>query len=241
VGNKTNRGLWVALSLIGIWATSTVLLLSADLANMPLWAKCGGFAVQMFLYVGLFVTAHDAMHGSIAPTNPQLNDAIGWFVLFVYAMFPFTKMRQMHNLHHDLPARVGDPDFHNGKHQNFFGWYFNFMQNYWSWLRLGLLISTFHIVHQLFGVPEANLAWFWVFPSVASSFQLFLFGTFLPHREPSDGYVNDCRATSTPFSEFWSFISCYHFGYHEEHHDLPHLSWWELPQARKLRLQGVRE
>jgi beta-carotene/zeaxanthin 4-ketolase len=69
-----------------------------------------------------------------------------------------------------------------------------------------------------------------------SSFQLFLFGTFLPHREPINGYVNDCHSTSTSFSEFWSFISCYHFGYHEEHHDLPHLAWWQLPAARKLRV-----
>jgi beta-carotene/zeaxanthin 4-ketolase len=230
-----NQGLWVALSLIGIWVTSTVVLFTIDLTNLPVWIKILGFTWQMFLYVGLFVTAHDGMHGSIAPRNPQLNDAIGSFVLFVYAMFPFGKMRQMHQIHHDLPARVGDPDYHNGEQPNFFAWYFNFMHNYWSWLRLGSLILTFHLIHQILRVPELNLALFWVFPSVMSSFQLFLFGTFLPHREPIGGYINDCRATSTPFSEFWSLISCYHFGYHEEHHDLPHLSWWQLPAARRSR------
>jgi beta-carotene/zeaxanthin 4-ketolase len=230
------RGLWVALSLIGIWASSLTILLSMDLTRLPSWVKFVGFGWQMFLYTGLFVTAHDGMHGSISPSNPQLNDRIGRFVLFAYAMFPFAKMRQMHHLHHELPARAGDPDFHDGKHTNFFAWYFKFMQNYWSWLRLALLISTFHLVHQILQVSEVNLAWFWVFPSVMSSFQLFLFGTFLPHRRPANGYVNDCHATSTPFSEFWSLISCYHFGYHEEHHDLPHLGWWQLPAARKLRL-----
>ncbi len=232
----SNQGLLVALTLIGIWISSTAILFSLDLATLPSWVKFVGFAWQMFLYTGLFVTAHDGMHGSIAPSNPKLNDAIGQFVLFSYAMFPFAKMRQMHNLHHDIPARDGDPDYHNGKRANFFAWYFNFMQNYWSWLRLGLLISTFHAVHQVLQVPEVNLTWFWVFPSVMSSFQLFLFGTFLPHSEPENGYVNECRSTSTPFSEFWSFISCYHFGYHEEHHDLPHLAWWQLPGARKLRI-----
>lgn len=230
------RGLWVALSLIGIWAISTVTLLSLDFAMLPNWLRVVGFAWQMFLYVGLFVTAHDGMHGSIFPSNPKLNDAIGRFVLFVYGMFPFAKMRRMHDLHHDFPARPCDPDFHNGKHRNFFAWYFNFMQNYWSWLRLALLILTFHTVHQVFRVPEINLAWFWVFPSVMSSFQLFLFGTFLPHRQPIDGYINQSHSTSTMFSEFWSFISCYHFGYHEEHHDLPHLAWWQLPTAHKARL-----
>jgi beta-carotene/zeaxanthin 4-ketolase len=235
VGQATSKGLWVALSLIGIWVTSTIVLFSLDLAQLPNWLKFLGFAWQMFLYVGLFVTAHDGMHGSIAPKNPQLNDAIGSFVLFVYAMFPFGKMRLMHNTHHEIPAIVGDPDYHNGKRSNFFAWYFNFMQNYWSWLRIVFLISIFHAIHQLLHVPEGNLAWFWVFPSVASSFQLFFFGTFLPHSEPVGGYVNESRSTSTPFSEFWSFISCYHFGYHEEHHDLPHLAWWQLPAARKLR------
>jgi beta-carotene/zeaxanthin 4-ketolase len=236
VGKATNHGIWVALSLIGIWLISTKALFSLNLTQLPNWVKLVGCAWQMFLYVGLFVTAHDGMHGSIAPSYPKLNDAIGRLVLFAYAMFPFGKMRQMHNIHHDIPAREGDPDYHNGKQSNFFAWYFNFMQNYWSWLRIILLISTFHAVHQVLHVSESNLSWFWVFPSVMSSFQLFFFGTFLPHRQPVNGYVNHCRATSTPFSEFLSFISCYHFGYHEEHHDLPHLGWWQLPAARKLRL-----
>jgi beta-carotene/zeaxanthin 4-ketolase len=240
VKKTTNRGLYTALLLIGIWGSSTTILFNLDLERWPDWMKYIGFAWQMFLYVGLFVTAHDGMHGSIVPSNRKLNDSIGRFVLFAYAMFPFGKMRQMHDLHHDIPARIGDPDFHNGKQRNFFGWYFNFMQNYWSWLRLVLLISTFHAVHQVFHIPELNLAWFWVFPSVMSSFQLFFFGTFLPHREPINGYINDSHSTSTAFSEFWSFISCYHFGYHEEHHDLPHLGWWQLPAARKSRLASIQ-
>ena len=228
-------GVVVALTLIGIWAMSLVVLFQLDLSQLPSWMKVVGMAWQILLYTGLFVTAHDGMHGSIAPHHPKLNDAIGQFVLFVYAMFPFGKMRRMHNLHHDIPARSGDPDFHNGKRKNFFAWYFNFMQNYWSWTRLIFLIGTFHAVHQIFHVPESNLSWFWVFPSVLSSFQLFFFGTFLPHREPIGGYINESHSTSTPFSEFWSLVSCYHFGYHEEHHDLPHLAWWQLPQARRDR------
>jgi beta-carotene/zeaxanthin 4-ketolase len=231
-----DRGLWVALAVIGVWMSSTVVLFRLDLAQMPIGVKFLGLVWQIFLYTGLFVTAHDGMHGSIAPSNRALNDAIGRFVLLAYAMFPFGKMRQMHDLHHEVPCREGDPDFHNGRRKNFFAWYFNFMQNYWSWVRLGLLIAMFHVIHQVFRIPEVNLSWFWVFPSVLSSFQLFLFGTFLPHREPKGGYVNEYRATSTPFSEFWSFISCYHFGYHEEHHALPQLGWWQLPGARRSRI-----
>jgi beta-carotene/zeaxanthin 4-ketolase len=33
-------------------------------------------------------------------------------------------------------------------------------------------------------------------------------------------------------------ISCYHFGYHEEHHELPHLGWWQLPAARRQGIEG---
>ena len=30
-----------------------------------------------------------------------------------------------------------------------------------------------------------------------------------------------------------SFVSCYHFGYHWEHHVAPHVPWWRLPEARR--------
>ena len=30
--------------------------------------------VMTWLYVGLFITAHDAMHGSLSPRHPRLND-----------------------------------------------------------------------------------------------------------------------------------------------------------------------
>ncbi|MBD2329746.1 fatty acid desaturase [Alkalinema sp. FACHB-956] len=231
-----SRGVLVASGVLGIWAISTTVLLSLDWEQIP-WSLRGlGFLWQMFLYTGLFVTAHDAMHGSIAPHNRQLNNCIGQVALFCYAMFPFKKMAEMHHLHHAIPARSGDPDYHNGRWSNFFGWYAQFMVNYWSWMRLVLLIGSFHALHQVLQIAEANLTWFWVVPSVASSFQLFFFGTFLPHREPKEGYQNDCHARSTPLSEFWSFITCYHFGYHEEHHEMPHLAWWQLPTARRLRL-----
>lgn len=234
-------GVWMALLILGVWASSTLFWFQVDFAQLPIAGRWVGFVWQMFLYTGLFVTAHDAMHGSVAPHSRGINDTIGRVALFIYALFPFGRMREMHQLHHEIPGRSGDPDYHNGRHTHFFGWYWNFMQNYWSWLRLGLLIGTFHAVHQFLHVPEANLAWFWVFPSVASSFQLFFFGTFLPHQEPTGGYRNECHAQSTPLPEFWSLITCYHFGYHEEHHEMPHLAWWQLPQARRQRLASASD
>jgi hypothetical protein len=39
-------------------------------------------------------------------------------------------------------------------------------------------------------------------------------------------------AKSSNYSTFWSFIACYHFDYHWEHHEYPYLPWYSLPIAR---------
>jgi beta-carotene ketolase (CrtW type) len=58
--------------------------------------------------------------------------------------------------------------------------------------------------------------------------QLFLVGTYLPHRR---------HASDGPISLAWpgwlSLLACYHFGYHREHHEQPGLAWFELPQAHR--------
>ena len=28
-----------------------------------------------------------------------------------------------------------------------------------------------------------------------------------------------------------SLLTCYHYGYHREHHAMPHVPWWQLPQV----------
>ena len=69
--------------------------------------------------------------------------------------------------------------------------------------------------------------------------QLFYFGTFLPHSEPEGGYSEPHRAKSTSYPVWLSFITCYHFGYHEEHHEYPHVCWWQLPEIYQLRLNSA--
>jgi beta-carotene/zeaxanthin 4-ketolase len=231
-------GIWVALGLISLWCTSTIALFSLDFATLPVSLRVLAFFWQMFLYTGLFVTAHDAMHGSVTPRNRRLNDAIGTLALLLYGLFDYAYMLKKHQLHHAQPAQVGDPDYYDVERDHpqsssFWAWYGHFMCNYWSWSRLGLLIACFHAIHQIFHISEVTLSWFWIFPAIASSLQLFFFGTFLPHREPATGYKNAYRSQSTDLPVIWSFLTCYHFGYHEEHHAMPHLSWWQLPQARQ--------
>ncbi|MCU0547792.1 MAG: fatty acid desaturase [Leptolyngbya sp. Prado105] len=237
---QLDRGVFVALTVLGIWAASLFVLLTLDITSLSIPIRIAGVLLQTFLYTGLFITAHDAMHGAVAPSNRKLNDLIGSVALSVYALFSLKSMIKTHWEHHAHPASEFDPDFHNGKHKGLLAWYSYFMVRYWSWTRIISLVAIFHIAHRLLHVPEANLTWFWVTPSILSSVQLFFFGTFLPHREPEGGYQNESRAMSTRWSPFWSFLSCYHFGYHLEHHERPDLAWWQLPELhqRKLREEG---
>jgi beta-carotene/zeaxanthin 4-ketolase len=232
----SDRGVLIALSIIGIWAISLYMLLSTHLEDIPLFWRVLATLWQTFLYTGLFITAHDAMHGCVAPRSPKLNSLIGSITLGLYALFSYKKMIRTHWLHHQHPASEADPDFHNGQIKNFFAWYLYFMFRYWSWLRLLGLMVIYNTMHLFLHVSEANLNWFWVVPAIASSAQLFFFGTYLPHREPAGGYTNVTHAKSTNWPSFVSFITCYHFGYHEEHHEDPSVPWWLLPKLHRDRL-----
>ncbi len=224
----------IALGIIAIWASSTALLMTLDMDKLPPLVIVFLMLWQMFLYTGLFVTAHDAMHGVVFAKNRKINDLVGSIAVGIYALFSLKQLAKKHKEHHDHPASEIDPDFHNGKQKNFFAWYCQFSTRYWSWTRIVGLMAIFHLLKHTVNFPEANLAWFWIVPSILSSVQLFYFGSYLVHREPKGGYTNPHRSVTTNLSTFWSFITCYHFGYHYEHHEHPYLPWWRLPEAYKL-------
>jgi beta-carotene/zeaxanthin 4-ketolase len=228
-------GLAIALLIIVLWASSLVTLLcTVDIDRVPLGLKVLAMAVQTFLYTGLFITAHDAMHGSILKKNPHLNALIGAFALMVYGLFSYDKLLKAHWQHHHHPTTDLDPDFHDGKSTGAVAWYIYFMIRYWSWWRLIGLIAAYHVMHRLFHIAEGNLVIFWIIPSLLSSVQLFYFGTFLPHRLPKEGYSDRFCTQSIYRPLWWSFLTCYHFGYHHEHHMYPELAWWQLPAIAKI-------
>ncbi len=68
-------------------------------------------AVQTWLSVGLFIVAHDSMHGSLAPFRPRLNLAVGRLALALYAGFSFDRLAPKHFAHHRHPGTAEDPDF----------------------------------------------------------------------------------------------------------------------------------
>ncbi|WP_460207188.1 beta-carotene ketolase CrtW [Scytonema sp. NUACC21] len=233
--SESTTGLLIATTIIVVWAASLIFLLSVDTSKLNLLTLLLAIIWQTFLYTGLFITAHDAMHGVVYPSNSKINHFIGTLSLLLYGWLSYNKLIKKHWMHHHRPATELDPDFHNGHHKNFFAWYLYFMKNYWSWQQIIVVTSVYNLAHYLFHLPKGNLNYFWAIPAILSSVQLFYFGTFLPHQEPKDGYSEPHRAQTISRPVWWSFITCYHFGYHEEHHEYPHVAWWQLPEIYRFK------
>ncbi|MGB6300882.1 MAG: beta-carotene ketolase CrtW [Rivularia sp. (in: cyanobacteria)] len=230
---KAYIGLIIACIIIATRLISLGTFVNLDIYQTNIVLIPIAILLSAFLHTGLFITAHDAMHGVVFEKNSKINNFIGYLCVILYALFDYQKLLKRHWQHHQNPASEIDPDYHDGKHKNFFAWYFYFMFRYWSWLRFLGMTIIYHFIRILFNIPEINLLVFWALPLLLSSIQLFYFGTYLPHREPLEGYQNSDRTQSVYRPLFWSFITCYHFGYHEEHHKYPYISWWQLPMIVK--------
>lgn len=192
--------------------------------------------VQTWLGAALFIVAHDAMHGSLAPGNPRLNALIGQVCVALYAGFVFRKLSVEHHRHHATPGGAEDPDFHAPDPKAFAPWLLAFMRRYFGWsefIRLTIVV----IVCLAFGARLSNLLAFWAAPAILSAFQLFYFGTYLPHRHASEQFIDRHNARSLDQPRWLSFATCLHFGgFHHEHHLRPDLPWWRLPDARSQSL-----
>ena len=237
-------GLAVASIIIFFWFVSLIGFLTLNLAQIPLILIILGVLLRSFLHTGLFITTHEAIHGVLSK-HRQINDFIGYITSFLYALLPYKVLAENHRLHHCYPATEQDPDFYPSDSNNFLLWYGNFMKEYQKGRQAWILLIGMAVI---FGaliclrISSLNIFLFWVIPILISSLQLFTFGIFLPHRLTEVGYSGQLRcaygdrhrANSNNYSVFWSFITCYHFGYHWEHHQYPNLPWYELPQARQV-------
>lgn len=222
-------GVGIACLVILCWAAILYvnLTFSVSYTSPWLWLRV---LIQTHLFTGLFITAHDAMHGVVAPGRPKLNHFLGRLSAGLFIFNNYDKMRPKHYAHHRHVASDQDPDFHRGK-AGFFWWYLDFVKEYVTWQQILLAAITFNIFKLLVGVPEVNLTLFWVVPSLLSTLQLFYFGTFLPHRgEHAEDNVHHARSQGK--NHLWAFLSCYFFGYHYEHHDFPQTPWWRLWQKK---------
>lgn len=200
-------------------------------ANVPLALIMA--AVLCWLSVGMFIISHDAMHGSLAPGRPALNGAIGALLLFLYAGFGWRKMRDAHFDHHKYVGTAGDPDFDADNPRSMARWYMTFLRRYFGW-KSALFVSIVVTVYWLaLRVPMAQIVLLYGLPAIASSIQLFYFGTFRPHRHSADAFPDHHNARTESFGTLASLLSCFHFGYHHEHHLAPQVPWWALPAWRK--------
>ena len=178
--------------------------------------------IQTHLYTGLFITSHDAMHGSVS-RNRKLNYSIGVLTSSLFAFNFYDRLIIKHHEHHRFVATDDDPDFHeSGK---FWLWYWNFLKRYITLRQLVLMTISLQLLSFVF--PMENLILFWILPSVLSTFQLFYFGTYIPHKD-GHGNNNKHKSRSLKKNHLWAFVSCYFFGYHYEHHDAPGVPWWRL-------------
>ena len=98
---------------------------------------------------------------------------------------------------------------------------------------LASICMDVHLVHTFdrgFGVPIESMWCCWITPQVLSTIQLFYFGTYLPHRGTFEPDSFPARSNSYP--SWLSLVTCFHFGYHFEHHKYPYIPWWYLPTIR---------
>jgi beta-carotene/zeaxanthin 4-ketolase len=210
------------------------IMLPRSLDAMPIGWVMVAIAVRTFLHTGLFILAHDAMHRNLIPQHKSLNQRIGQLCVGLYAFLSYDQCCRNHGQHHKIPAQVGDPDFHDGVHGDPIRWYWHFLRGYLSLPGFGRFTLGWSGI--LLGgggchIALPNILLFWALPLILSSIQLFVFGTYLPHR----GGLTDRpqRTEQTIFQIFGSLLSCYHFGnYHWEHHTYPQTPWYRLPHIQ---------
>lgn len=214
------RGLWIGLAVIAAWLTSTGWLISRP-ALPALWAVPLWVLLQTHLYTGLFITAHDCMHG-LGAASPGVNRWLGRVAALLFAFNWYDRLLPKHHAHHAHVATDDDPDYAHG---GFLRWYLRFAREYITIWQILAMAVTYNLLKLVF--PAPNLLVFWIVPSILATLQLFYFGTYLPHR--GEHRLDDPhKARSQYRGHLWSFLSCYFFGYHHEHHAEPWQPWWRL-------------
>ncbi len=227
---KSFKGILIALSVILLWLAHLIyslLFVQVSAANPWMYFH---MVVQTHLFTGLFITSHDGMHGTITPGFNRTNRIIGTIAAFLYAGLSFNKLKSNHNKHHKMPGTAGDPDYCM-RSQNFFVWYFTFMWRYITIWQILVMAALFNIL--LIWFSEVRLILLWIVPAFLSTFQMFYFGVYAPHRQPHVDDMMPYRARTLKRNHLWAFLSCWFFGYHFEHHASPGTPWWDLYRMKR--------
>ncbi|PTN07384.1 fatty acid desaturase [Mangrovibacterium marinum] len=230
-------GVLVALLIMFCWLGHLLYCLLWAPLELSSVATYLHLALQTYLYTGLFITGHDAMHGLVSP-NRTVNMAFGWAASLFFAGLSYRKLSSNHYRHHLFPATEKDPDYYVHS-QNVWLWWLVFLKRYatiWQFLFMAVVFNLLKI-----WVEVPRLLIFWIVPAVLASFQLFFVGTYLPHRKPHSDDMMPHRARSQQGPHWWAMLSCYFFGYHWEHHELPRIPWWQLYRTKAERAHRKEE
>lgn len=233
-GSETGGGLLLAAAIGCAWLAvhiGAIFFWQWGLATAPIAVMI--VILQAWLSTGLFIIAHDCMHGSLAPGRPRLNKLVGSICLGAYAGLSYATLLPKHHAHHAAPGTAEDPDFHPYAPDRALPWFMAFFRNYYSHGQI-LRITAAAIFYLLLGASLLNIVIFWAVPALLALGQLFVFGTYLPHRHGDEPFPDTHNARSSELRPIVSLVTCFHFGaYHHEHHLHPGTPWWRLPALRR--------
>lgn len=228
-------GLALAFMIAGSWLgihAYGMFVFELTWSNLPFAIALA--VVQCWLSVGVFIVCHDAMHGTLVPNNARLNGIIAAPLLYLYAGFRWRTLRDAHHTHHKIAGNVGDPDFDENNPSSFVKWYWTFFKRYFGWESLIFVHAVVGVYWLIIGIPMAQIFVLYGAPALFSSLQLFYFGTYRPHHHSSDQpFADKHNARTNDFGTIVSLATCFHFGYHLEHHRRPDVPWWALPRAKR--------
>lgn len=235
-GHHGAVGLLLAAAIVVSWLFLHIYgVFFFDFGTTSFLIAAAAITILCWLYVGLFIVAHDCMHGSLVPGQAEANRWIGQLCVGLYAGFSYDSLHRKHMLHHRHSGTADDPDFADRPPSSFAAWYREFMAEYLTPAELVVMAVQGTIYLAILRADMLNVAVFWVLPALLSSVQLFLFGTYLPHRPGHAGFDDRHNARSNDYPAWLSLLTCFHFGYHHEHHLRPGEPWWRLPVVRRQR------
>ena len=241
LSNPTRTGLLLAALILLGWLISLIGLLSIDLSRLPGLVILAAVVGRTLLQTGLFIVGHDAMHRVLLPERVGWNDRLGALVLALYAALPYGQCRRNHQRHHRFQATARDPDFCSDPGAGALGWYRQFMAGYLTAGQMARLLGSWALLTlvacQISPTGWLNVLLVCTLPLLLSSLQLFVFGTYLPHRVQRAPLLR-AKSDSLDLPPWLSLLACFHFGYHREHHDRPALAWFQLPAERRRSLQA---
>lgn len=97
-------GLLVAAAVMVVWASTLRHALWLEVGTTGRLHLAVTFVALVQSYTGLFITAHDAMHGLVAPKHAMVNRRMGQLCAGAFAAFSYDLLLVSHRQHHAHPA-----------------------------------------------------------------------------------------------------------------------------------------